>query len=105
MRYVRRRISVLALAAFGAGALLFFTVYRGRPQMTPVGEQASRVTDAWIDAVHTQAKNGYWLVVRGTHVGDQAVAASSGATLTHAALYDAEHETVIEAVGKGVIET
>ncbi len=86
-------------------AAFFFAVYRGRPQATPTGVEASRVTDAWVDAVHERARAGYFLVVRGTHPGDQVVAAASAATLTHAALYDPERDEVIEAVGKGVLRT
>ena len=89
----------------GIAGVVFFTVYRGRPEATPVGLEASRVTDAWMEAVAEHAEPGYWLVVRGTHIGDQVVAAASAATLTHAALVDTERSEVIEAVGKGVLRT
>ena len=85
--------------------ILFVTIYRGRPEATPVGLEASRVTDAWLEQVREHAGPGYWLVVRGTHVGDQVVAAASAAALTHAAVFDPERNEVIEAVGKGVLRT
>ena len=100
----RKRVIAAVLVLLGA-ALAFFTIYRGRPQPTPVGLAASRVTDEWEAKVHEQAKAGYWLVVRGTHIGDQVVAAGSNADLTHAAVYDPEHDAIIEAVGSGVLET
>ena len=81
------------------------TIYRGRPEPTPLGNTASRVTDRWIEAVHERAEAGYWIVIRGTHIGDQFVAAASAGALTHAAVYDEERDEVVEAVGKGVIRT
>ena len=86
-------------------AAVFFTVYRGRPESTPTGVEASRVTDEWVRVVTEEAGPGYWLVVRGTHVGDQVVAAGSAAAFTHAAVFDAERTEVIEAVGKGVLRS
>jgi tyrosine-protein phosphatase SIW14 len=100
----RRALIALALAGFlGGGA--FFTLYDGRPQAAPVGLEAARVTDDWLSVVEGRAQPGYWLVVRGTHPGDQAVAAASSGELTHAAIYDAERGEVIEAVGAGVLRT
>lgn len=83
----------------------FLTVYEGRPEGTPSGALAERITAEWMSRLASDAQQGYWLVVRGTHFGDQVVAAGSGGELTHAALLDREAGTVIEANGKGVIET
>lgn len=80
----------------------FLTVYEGRPARTPVGLEAARTTERWLALLREQARNGYWIVVRGTHVGDQVVAAGSAAQLTHAAVYDRERNEIIEAVGRGV---
>ena len=52
--------------------------------------------------VRDKADHGGWLVVRGTHVGDQTVAALTRATLSHAVVFDKEKEEVIEAVASGV---
>lgn len=94
------------LGVGGVGVLLLlFWLYPGRPQPKPVGVEASRVTDDWARTVHEKAENGYWLVVRGTHVGDQVVAAATNAGLSHAAVFDQERDEAIEAVGKGVVRT
>ncbi len=90
------------LGAIALGVAFFFTLYEGRPEPPPVGLAASRLTDAWVRIVGERALAGYWLVVRGTHVGDQVVAAGSAGELTHAAVYDPERGEVIEAVGSGV---
>lgn len=85
-----------------AAAIAFFTFYEGRPEPTPVGLDATRTTERWLRAIRSRAQHGYWIVVRGTHIGDQVVAAGSAAQLTHAAVYDKEEDEIIEAVGTGV---
>jgi len=102
-RWVRRYLWVLlAVVVVAVAAVLNF---RGRPERAPVGLVASLRTDAWIAEVHGKARAGYWLAVRGTHPSDQLVAAMTAAELTHVALYDAERDEVIEAVGRGVLRT
>jgi hypothetical protein len=49
-----------------------------------------------------KADHGGWLVVRGTHIGDQAVAALTAGTFSHAAVLDKDKQEVIEAVANGV---
>ena len=100
MRIWKRWRWPLLAAVVGAG--LFFAFYAGRPEAPPVGTAASRQTDRWLQLIREQGQPGYWIVVRGTHPGDQVVAAATAARLTHAALLDREHEEVIEAVGRGV---
>lgn len=77
-------------------------LYAGRPQAPPVGTAASQQTDRWVETIRQRARQGDWIVVRGTHPGDQLVAAATAAGLTHAALLDMERGEVIEAVGRGV---
>lgn len=88
----------------GLGATASFAFAYGVAFYTPtqVGTGASRLTDRWMDTLHEEARHGDWIVVRGTHIGDQVVAGGSMAELTHAALYDRERDEVIEAVGSGV---
>ncbi len=98
----RRWATWIAIALLLCGMVAFFTIYEGAPEPTPVGLAASRLTDEWVEEVRERARQGYWIVVRGTHIGDQVVAAGSAAQLTHAAVYDREHDQIIEAVGAGV---
>lgn len=98
-----RGIAIGALVS--AGLAYFFTAYAGAPELPPVGLEAARLTDRWVEITERRARHGDWIVVRGTHVGDQAVAAGSAAELTHAAVYDAATGEVIEAVGSGVDAT
>lgn len=95
----------LGALALGGGTIAFFTVYEGAPLPKPVGLAASRLTDEWLATLRERAQHGYWIVVRGTHIGDQVVAAGSAAELTHAAVYDRERDEIIEAVGTGVTRT
>jgi protein tyrosine phosphatase (PTP) superfamily phosphohydrolase (DUF442 family) len=87
-------------------ALLVSTAARaqlpGAPVRAPRGAVAEAVTDQWVQEVRQKGDHGGWIVVRGTHVGDQAVAAVTLGTLSHAAVLDKEKEEVIEAVSSGV---
>src|SRR6478735_3881445 len=74
----------------------------GVPVRPPSGAVAEAVTDQWMQQVRQKGDHGGWIVVRGTHVGDQAVAAVTLGTLSHAAVLDKEKEEVIEAVSSGV---
>ncbi|HMI94704.1 MAG TPA: YiiX/YebB-like N1pC/P60 family cysteine hydrolase, partial [Polyangiales bacterium] len=100
MKGLRQHGLWVALAV-GAGLIGAF-FYAGRPEAPPVGTAASRETDRWLETIRARGGQGYWIVVRGTHPGDQLVAAASAARLTHAALLDLERGEVIEAVGRGV---
>ncbi|MCB9592510.1 MAG: tyrosine-protein phosphatase [Sandaracinaceae bacterium] len=102
---MKRWRGIALAAAASVGLTLFLTVYAGRPELAPVGLEASRLTDRWVDVTRRRARAGYWIVVRGTHFGDQVVAAGSAADLTHAAVYDAATNEVIEAHGSGVEAT
>jgi len=50
-------------------------------------------------------KNGDWLVTRGVGKADNLVATATNMPLSHAAIYDAEFDQVIEADGDGVHST
>jgi hypothetical protein len=102
---VKARVAWILVAALVIALAASLTIYEGRPESAPSGELAERTTAEWLRRITDDAEQGYWLVVRGTHIGDQVVAAGSAGELTHAALLDRESGTVIEAIGKGVIET
>jgi protein tyrosine phosphatase (PTP) superfamily phosphohydrolase (DUF442 family) len=104
MRGKKLWLGIVALALIGGGTA-FFTVYEGAPRRPPVGLEAAQLTERWMASIREHAREGHWIVVRGTHIGDQVVAAGSAAELTHAAVYDLERDEVIEAVGTGVIRT
>jgi hypothetical protein len=74
----------------------------GVPVQRPSGPAAEAQTDAWLKTIREKADHGGWLVLRGTHIGDQTVAALTASTLSHAAVLDKEKEEVIEAVSGGV---
>ena len=89
-----------ALAAFPAVAET-----PGLPVRKPEGRTAEAETDAWVKTVREKGDQGGWLVVRGTHVGDQTVAALTRGTLSHAVILDKQKEEVIEALSSGVTVT
>jgi hypothetical protein len=104
-RLSRKKSWALGISLAALAAALFATLYPGRPELTPEGEEAERVTEEWMRVLAARAHHGYWIVVRGTHPGDQVVAAATAGTLTHAAVLDLEREEVIEASGEGVHRT
>src|SRR5262245_63888678 len=91
---------LLLLAPAMIGALVAFPAVAeipGLPVRKPEGRVAEAETDAWVKTVREKGDQGGWLVVRGTRVGDQTVAALSRATLSHAVILDKQKEEVIEA--------
>jgi tyrosine-protein phosphatase SIW14 len=74
----------------------------GMPVRVPTGPAAEAETDRWMQLVKEKADHGGWLVVRGSHKGDQAVAAVTLGLLSHAAVLDKEKGEVIEALAEGV---
>jgi protein tyrosine phosphatase (PTP) superfamily phosphohydrolase (DUF442 family) len=74
----------------------------GAPVRVPTGPAAEAETDRWMQLVKEKADHGDWLVVRGSHPGDQAVVAATLGWLSHAAVLDKEKGEVIEALAGGV---
>src|SRR4051794_33104237 len=74
----------------------------GAPVRIPTGPAAEAETDRWMQLVREKGDQGGWLVVRGSHPGDQAVAAVTLGVLSHAAVLDKERGEVIEALAGGV---
>lgn len=93
-------IATLLLAAVPARAGV--PALPGLPVPVPRGPAAEAETDRWMKLVGDKADHGGWLVVRGSHTGDQAVAAVTMGLLSHAAVLDKEKGEVIEALANGV---
>jgi protein tyrosine phosphatase (PTP) superfamily phosphohydrolase (DUF442 family) len=98
----RTKTLALALLLLAPGARAAHADLRGAPVRTPTGPAAEAETDRWVKLVEEKADDGDWLVVRGSHKGDQAVAAVTLALLSHAAVLDKQTGEVIEAVAEGV---
>lgn len=61
------------------------------------------VTKRWAQVVRSQAEHGDWLLSRSySLVGDVIVKVTSGESFSHAAIYDAERDAVIEAISGGI---
>lgn len=58
-----------------------------------------------INSVQAKAISGDWLVIRGYHATDNLISNATAIPISHAAVYNAETQTVIEAEGKGIHET
>jgi hypothetical protein len=63
------------------------------------------VTTMWSHEIHDVAKDGDWILSRSYYlVADGISVIAPGEPLSHASIYDAKRDTVIEAVGSGVRE-
>jgi len=69
------------------------------------GPKFAPETSSWIKNIEHSGATGMWLVTRGYHGSDHLVAVATNAYLSHAAILDLENRVVIEAIGKGVLET
>jgi uncharacterized protein YycO len=89
----------LALAATACGSQ---SVMVHRP--TDATADAA-VTALWTQEVIRVARDGDWLLSRSyAGVGDVIAVATPGEDLSHASIYDAKKQTVIESIGSGVRE-
>lgn len=84
-----------------AGASATCQGTRGLQRRT--GPRYADETASWKRAVHALGGDGMWLVVRGYHPGDDAIAIASNSPLSHAVVLDVERGQVIEAIGEGVV--
>jgi hypothetical protein len=63
------------------------------------------VTRLWTGEIRHVARDGDWILTRSYFLAGDAIATvTPGESLSHASIYDAKHETVIEAVGSGIRE-
>ena len=68
----------------------------------PSSTERATLNPEWITQIKAVAKSGDWLVVRGYKGPDNLVVAATNIPLSHAVIYDAQGEQVIEAIGEGV---
>jgi hypothetical protein len=69
------------------------------------GPEYSAELASWQKALTELGGNGKWVVSRGYHAGDDAVAMATQSPLSHVSIIDAERGQLIEAIGKGVVST
>ena len=79
------------LAACGGGSLV---------HKKPEGDNLNQaMTELWARDIRRVAKSGDWILTRSYSVtGDAIVGVTLGESFSHAALYDAERDTVVEAI-------
>ena len=74
-----------------------------RLHVTPQPQAEQAETSArWIEEIHKVVQTGDWLVVRAYSPADDAVVLATNIPLSHAAVYNAEKDQVIEARWLGV---
>jgi hypothetical protein len=101
-RPVRRLAVALALALALLAACSRPSVLVQRPANAEVD---AAVTALWSAEIARVARDGDWILTRSYFViGDAIVKLTPGEELSHASIYDARTQTVIEAVGDGVRE-
>ena len=102
-----RLTSLLVLAVFAAGAT---TACAHEPKAVLVKRPDDTTADAaitklWSAEVRKVARDGDWILTRSYYiVSDGIVAVTPGEDLSHASIYDAKHDTIIESIGSGVRE-
>jgi hypothetical protein len=99
-----KRLFVIAalIAASATGCSEPHSVMVKRPQDPQVD---AAVTAMWSHEIHSVAQDGDWIVSRSYFLlADGITLASSGEPLSHASIYDAKRDTIIESVGSGVRE-
>jgi len=63
------------------------------------------VTKLWAQEIHRVARDGDWLLSRSYYAMADAITVTTlGEDVSHASIYDAKHDTIIESIGSGVRE-
>jgi uncharacterized protein YycO len=98
------------IASAGGVASLLLLVACGEPHSIIVHRPEDKHVDAlvtrmWSHQIRHVARDGDWLLTRSYWLMADAITLSTGGEgISHASIYDAKHDTVIEAVGSGVRE-
>ena len=86
--------------------LLLISSCVAEPRVHPPGpELRGAQTGEFLATIHELARDGDWLVSRGYHRTDDMVVAFTNIPLSHAAVYDATRDSVIEVDSSGVHST
>ncbi|MFH1529464.1 MAG: hypothetical protein ABIK09_01885 [Pseudomonadota bacterium] len=86
--------------------LLLLTSCTTGPRVHPPGsELRDAQTREFAARIHELARDGDWLVVRGYHGTDSMVVVFTNIPLSHAAVYDAAEDRVVEVNSSGVHAT
>src|SRR5215218_5530153 len=98
----RLALIAVALVVAATGCHEPHSVLVKRPENKDVD---SAVTAMWAHEIHGVAQDGDWILSRSYFMlADVISKSTSGVDLSHASIYDATRDTVIEAVGDGVRE-
>src|SRR5688572_8161968 len=90
---------VAALAYLATGCSEPRSMMVKRPQDKNVD---TAITAMWSHEIHNVAQDGDWVLTRSYYmVADGISVMTSGEDLSHASIYDAQKDTIIEAVGDG----
>ncbi|MGE0872191.1 MAG: YiiX/YebB-like N1pC/P60 family cysteine hydrolase [Kofleriaceae bacterium] len=93
-------VALVSVALSACGEPKSFLVHR--PEHQGVDEA---VSEMWTAEIRHIARDGDWLLTRSYYaVGDAIALVTPGEDLSHASIYDATHNTVIESIGSGVRE-
>src|SRR3712207_2404567 len=96
-----KRLFVLALV-LAAGCGNSKSVLLKRPDNKTAD---AAVTQMWTHEIANVAKDGDWILSRGYYMTSDAISTfTTGEDLSHASIYDAKRNTVIESIGSGVRE-
>lgn len=102
-----RLSSLVVLAAFAAGASTGCahepkSVMVKRPDDTTAD---AAITKMWASEIRKVARDGDWILTRSYYaVSDGIVVLTPGEDLSHASIFDAKHDTIIESIESGVRE-
>ena len=105
VRRMKRLFAALVLAAgFAAGCSP--TQVKSVMVHRPADLTADHaVSEMWATEIRTTARDGDWLLSRSYYaVGDAIAVVTRGEDLSHAAIYDAKRDIVVESIGSGVRE-
>ena len=98
----RLALIAVALVVAATGCHEPHSVLVKRPESKDVD---TAVTAMWSHEIHNVAQDGDWILTRSYFmIADAISKTTSGVDLSHASIYDAKRDTIIEAVNDGVRE-